>query len=76
MKTISDSTYKGMVNLLKRVLRDMPSPYQNRRQGETIRQAQLYLKKLQKIIMISFVLYSLMFKNILKKLLVKLKSLY
>ena len=49
MKTISDSTYKGMVSLLKRVLRDMPSPYQNRRQGETLRQTIVLLKKLQKI---------------------------
>ena len=48
MKAISDNTYKGMVNLLKRVLRDMPSPYQNRRQGETIRQAKVLLKKLNK----------------------------
>ena len=49
MKQISDSTYKGMVSLLNRVLRDMPSPYQNRRQGETIRQVRLYLRKLNKI---------------------------
>lgn len=48
MKAISDNTYKGMVNLLKRVLRDMPSPYQNRNQGETIRQAKVLLKKLNK----------------------------
>ena len=49
MKTISDNTYKGLVTLLKRVLRDMPTPYQNRNQGETIRQAKVLLKKLNKI---------------------------
>ena len=49
MKTISNQTYKGLVSLLNRVLRDMPTPYQNRRQGETIRQTRLYLKKLNKI---------------------------
>ena len=49
MKAISDNTHKGLVNLLKRVIRDMPTPYQNTRQGETIRQAQVLLKKLNKI---------------------------
>jgi hypothetical protein len=48
LKMISDNNYKGLVNLLKRVIRDMPTPYQNRRQGETIRQARVLLKKLQK----------------------------
>ena len=48
MKTISDNTYKGLVTLLKRVLRDMPTPYNNRNQGETIRRTQVLLKKLNK----------------------------
>jgi hypothetical protein len=48
LKMISDNSYKGLVNLLKRVIRDMPTPYQNCRQGETIRQARVLLKKLQK----------------------------
>jgi hypothetical protein len=48
MISISDSTYKGLVSLLNRVIRDMPTPYLNRNQGETIRRTRVLLRKLNK----------------------------